>query len=303
MPEGPEVVVTVQYLKTKIKKKQIVSIEVLSGRYTHQKLNGLDLVGKQLPMTVESVDSKGKFIWFRFKGKDGKILYLLNTLGLTGSWSFKNNNSARIKMTVQSNTVSGKQYSLYFIDQRNFGTVEFTDKEAVLQKKLDKLAPDILKADLSVTDVVRLLEQFRDNRRGGKNLVKILMDQSSIVSGIGNYLVAEILYDAKLNPHLDLNDLTTDQIKRLATSMRKISKHAYYYNTSGYMINLEEFMKTHKDRVDSGFFPNYHPDISIKKAFEFKVYQNTTDKKGNKVIGDEIVKGRTIYWSPDVQKI
>ena len=42
-------------------------------------------------------------------------------------------------------------------------------------------------------------------------LVKVLMDQQALVSGIGNYLVAEILYDAKLNPHRELDKLSNKE--------------------------------------------------------------------------------------------
>jgi DNA-formamidopyrimidine glycosylase len=300
MPEGPEIIITAQYLKTKTKKKKIESFKVLSGRYTHEHMKGFDLINNT-PMTIMSIDSKGKFLWFKLKDSNDKIIYLMNTFGLTGRWSFRLDKNSRFKMVIQSNTQPKKKYSLYYTDPRNFGTIEFTDKEDIVQKKLDRLAPDILKNEMSNMDLVRMLKHYRDTSRKDKNLVKILMDQEAIVSGIGNYLVAEILYDAKLNPHRGLDDLTDDEILNLAKSMRRISKQAYYNNASGYMEHFKQFMKTHSSRVDSGIFPNYHSDVKSKKKFEFKVYQKKKDPNDNEVQNDEIIKGRTIHWVKEVQ--
>lgn len=309
MPEGPEITITEQYLKTKIKKKIVDSVEVLSGRYTHQTLKGLDLTNNT-PFTVEDIGSKGKFFWIKFTNAIGKTIYMLNTFGMTGRWSFTDNPSARIKFTVKSNTTQGKTYNLYYIDPRNFGTMEFTDQEFVFNNKLEKLAPDVLKSGLTDKDLVILIKDLISKSKGKSirskkknlNLVKVLMDQEMLVSGIGNYLTAEILYDAKLNPHRDLSDLSDDEIKRLAHSMRKLVKYAYYDNGTGYMEHFKIFMKTHSKRIDDGIFPNYISDIAPVKGFQFKVYQKTEDAHGNKIIQDEILKDRTMHWVKEVQK-
>jgi DNA-formamidopyrimidine glycosylase len=301
MPEGPEILITCQYLTTKLKNKKIESIQILSGRYTHQKLKGLDLIHSH-PLTIGMINSKGKFMWMNLIDKHGKIIYMMNTFGMTGRWSFHKNASSRIKFVILSNTDPSKKYDLYYIDARNFGTIEFTINQQILQKKINKLAPDLLKTDMDDNDILRMIRLFTSTSKKDKNLVKVLMDQEAIVSGIGNYLVAEILYDAKLNPHRNLKDLSVTDMKTLAHSMRKIAKSAYYNNNSGYMDNFKIFMSTHSSKIDSGSFPNYHPDIKSKKNFVFKVYQQKQDPDGNEVEKDEIVKGRTIHWVKNVQK-
>ena len=155
-----------------------------------------------------------------------------------------------------------------------------------------------------MTDVALsiMINDFIKKTRKNLNVVKVLMDQNGIVSGIGNYLVAEILYDAKINPHKKLTDLTAKKILQLAHSMKKIVKRAYYDNKTGYMDNFKNFMAKHKERVDKNIFPNYHPDIKIGTGFQFKVYGQETDPKGNKVKQDNIIKDRTIHWVPKIQK-
>ena len=63
MPEGPEVIISTQYLNKKLKNKKITNIKVISGRYTHQKLQGINLL-KNKNLSIKKVTSKGKFIWF-----------------------------------------------------------------------------------------------------------------------------------------------------------------------------------------------------------------------------------------------
>lgn len=301
MPEGPEIAITEQYLKTKIKRKKVESVKILSGRYTHQKLKGFELT-KNTPLEIINIGSKGKFLWIKFTDVSGKPIYMMNSFGMTGRWSFTEDPNARIEFVITSNTTPDKTYNLYYVDDRNFGTIEFTDSEMVLNKKLDKLAPDILKTTMTDDELVGMMKTLIA-RSGRKklNLVKVLMDQEMLVSGIGNYLTAEILYDAKLNPHRNLNDLSETEMKRLAHSMRKIVKYAYYDNTTGYMQHFKIFMKTHSDRIDKGVFPDYQPDIKPIKNFKFKVYQKDVDPLGNPVQKDEIIKDRTIHWVKEVQ--
>lgn len=297
MPEGPEVIITTQYLKSKLLGKYILSLDVISGRYTHEKLKGKKLIENER-WKIKKINSKGKFIWFELQNDLNDTIYLLNTLGLTGVWSFTSNNNSRVEITVVNS--KNKIYKLYYVDARNFGTIEITDDFQILKSKLDKLAPDVLKTNFDDDSLKKLIKKYAMKHKT-INIVKILINQSAIVSGIGNYLVAEILYDAKINPHRNLSNLTDPELFDLAKSIRKICKLAYYNNNTGYMKYYEKFMKTHSKKIISGTLPNYHPDI-VGDNFKFNVYQQKKDPLGNIVARDEIIKGRTIHWVPTLQK-
>jgi formamidopyrimidine-DNA glycosylase len=222
----------------------------------------------------------------------------MNTLGMTGLWSFNKEKSNRVVLSIE--TKAGKTKKLYFTDARNFGTIVITSDKNILDKKLDKLAPDILSSNMTDKQLLEITEQYISKSRANKNVVKVLMNQNAIVSGIGNYLVAEILYDAKISPYTNLDELSKDRLKKLVHSMRKITKMAYYDNITGYMVNFKGFANKHSEGVNNGMFPNYLPDI-IGKKFRFNVYQQEKDSKGNVVQRDVIVKGRTIHWVPSIQ--
>lgn len=304
MPEGPEVIITTQYLGTKLKGKYITGMKIIGGRYFSKNSEENTskkkiLFGKDYclssKLNIIDIKSKGKFIYFILKNENDEDVYMLNTLGLTGQWSFYNDKQARIIFTIKNGE---KEYKLYFVDMRNFGTVEFTKNKDKLNDKLESLAPDILRSNITTDKIISRMNKMKKDI----NLVKLLMDQNKLVSGIGNYLVAEILYDAKINPNRTLFDLTDKEKEKLAYSMRYISKLAYYDNTTGYMILFDKFLENHKNKVDKNIFENFHKDIKINKPFNFNVYRQKEDNYGNKIEKVSIIKGRHVYYSPKIQK-
>ena len=92
----------------------------MSGRYTKKQIKGYDDI--KFPLKIQSIGTKGKFMWFTLAHNDD-VYYMLNTFGLTGKWSFDKLNASHVKFVIESPT---EKYNLYFSDVRNFGTIEFT---------------------------------------------------------------------------------------------------------------------------------------------------------------------------------
>lgn len=290
MPEAPEIALSAQILETKLKGKILTSIEFVSGRYGPERSepNGFSEFKSNLPMRITKVDSKGKFMWFVLRTTDlspNKNQYVWNTFGLTGMWSFIKPKHVRAVLKFDDGDLIA-----YYSDMRNFGTFKFSDSSTELESKLDTLGPDVLKDesfDLSV------LKKYKNP------IVKVLTEQK-ILSGIGNYLSAEILYKARISPHRPANSLTMTELEKLAHSIKYVTKLAYVKNDIGYMINL----KHEKELIVK---KNYHPDIKLDESdintgFEFNVYGRKTDPLGNKVTADKIITGRTTYWVKNLQK-
>ena len=97
MPEAVEVRKFADILSTNVLGKHITHINILKGRYTKKPFEGYDELIKHLPLTIESIKTKGKFTYITLvsdkKRKDGKktIFFLFNTLGLSGGWTLKSN--------------------------------------------------------------------------------------------------------------------------------------------------------------------------------------------------------------------
>lgn len=299
MPEVCEVTITSQFLKYYFRNKSLKSIAILSGRYKHQKLVGLDLLKKNLPLKLVNVESKGKFMWMELKDDDTSY-YIMNTFGLTGGWNF-DKEDARLKLEFSNKTV-------YYHDQRNFGTFNIVKDREKLDKKLATLCPDVLKTEYTGAILFDRLKTFikKSQARKDMKIVKLLMGQTTrdgIVSGCGNYLTPEILYEAEISPHKQLKTLTKNHMIRLSKAMKHITKQCYLNNETDYMEDLDKFVKLHYKLVKNRKLPNYHPTIIIKPMdkFVFHVYRQKKTPNGEKVKAEKILNNRTTYWVPSVQ--
>ena len=270
MPEGPEVRKTVDGLSKTFLNEELSVFEFMSGRYTKKDPLGYEKMVTQLPKLVTFVGCKGKFIYFLFG--DGSSLW--NTLGMSGYWSHKQGSHPRAMMVTASGT------AMFYNDMRNFGTFKFVESQDELDRKLSSLGPDLLSENVS-------LEQFRQSLMKGKRrarpISQLLMDQG-VVSGVGNYLKAEILYDARISPHRLCEDITATELSRLFESSRRIIKLSY---TSGGAT-----IRNYKDT-------NGKNGVYTRR---FAVYNQKTDPYGNEVIKEVTKDKRTTHWVPALQK-
>lgn len=306
MPEVCEVRLSAIYLNKKLKNNNITSIKVIKGRYLKKDLPGLKSTIKLLPLKVKKVRSKGKFIWFEFKDKNNNTLYLFSTLGLEGRWSFKKINNSNVQFKIKNKL--GKIKTLYYADSRNFGTLKFINSKAELDKKLFSLGPDFLQTNFNNRDFKKRIKNYLTTKaKHDKKIVTVLMEQGAktgIGSGLGNYLVPEILFRAKISPHTKMGDLfkNTQKINKLAHMIKYVVKLCYLTNKTKYVDHFIKFIEKHYDRIKLGLAENYHNDIDIKKnKFCYLVYRQKKDPKGNDIVGEKIIKGRTTYWSPNIQ--
>jgi len=301
MPEVAEIVILSQYLLTKLENRILEKMQIISGKYMRNKIKNIDLLDGTNKYIIKNIDTKGKLMWIELVNqKTNKSIYLTSHLGLTGFWSFQSSNSDRIKIII-GNVDDNKKYTLYYEDDRNFGNINILLTKQDLQTKLNNLAQDSLKTDFTENDFKNYITQKRTN----KNIVHVLMDQKAIVSGLGNYLVAEILYHAKISPFRTLGSLSNLDLKKLVFAIKYITKLSYYNNSTGYMTHYDKFIDIHKKRIDDDIYPNYHADIKLKKndKFTFKVYRQKKDPFGNSVSIDKTIqKNRSTYWVANVQK-
>lgn len=281
MPEIAEVALTAEILHKKLKGKIVNEIKFVGGRYQRQKPDNYRQMVKALPMKVKSVHSCGKFLWFYLQNEDTEW-YIWNTFGLTGGWTFADDVLHSKCQIIMENGIIATYY-----DMRNFGTFKFSQDHNALEKKVQSLSPDLLKDEFD----------FKGVRKYAKPIVSILMDQKKVGSGIGNYLVAEILYRAKISPFRLGTEISQKQLKKLVYWTKYVIKLSYLDNQTDYMIGLvKDLGKTKK--ID------YHPEIEIDDDdhFQFQVYGQKTDPDGNPVEKASIVKGRTTWWVPKIQK-
>ena len=321
MPEVVEVALTSQYLNHKLKNKIITGIDIIGGRYSRHPLKGLADFKNNLPLIIDKVESKGKFMWFELHNKK-KDYYIMNTYGLEGEWGFEKKTHSNILFKIKHNT-KDRVYNLYFTDSRNFGTLEMTSNKNKLDNKLDSLGPDFLKTSFTNQEFENRIKDYLittttqngkiSTIRANRKIIKVLMDQkatSGLGCGLGNYLAVEILYKSKISPHKTIGDIYNNKalINKLSKSIKYVTKLAYMTANVGYLAHLDnkldKWVKKIREKINKDKYNkyHYHRDIDLKNAkFKFNVYRQKTDPKGYKVKSDKIIPGRTTYWVPKVQ--
>lgn len=258
MPEGPEVSLMVYNLKKKFYNKELSAIIVHGGRYSRNPLpEGYKEFKENLPSKIEKIENKGKFIYMKLRDN----LYLCISLSLSGHIIYNLGKYSHLEFKTTDNK------SFYIDDLRNFARIYFYTK-VELEERLSKIGPDILHDKV-------MFSYFKDKIIKKKN-TKIgcaIIDQK-IISGVGNYIRSDALYEAKISPYRFVKDITEEELKRIFKSIKRITKMSY------------------KEQLKSD-------DI---RGYKFYVYGRKMTDKGERVVRERLEKNRNIYWVPEVQK-
>ena len=267
MPEGPEVKKNSNSLARSISAKQIVEASVVSGRYAKKELAGLEEFCMQLPTKTIGVGCHGKFMFIIFNND----FNLWCTFGLSGRWSEEQAKHARFKMSFADGS------TVFFDDMRNFGTLKFVQSSRSLLDKLSTLGLDLLTDDIGP-------KQFLDKVRSKDkhNICKVIMNQS-ILAGVGNYIKAESLWMARMDPRRTISEFEDFELLNLKECIEHIMNSSYVHGGATFL--------THKDF--SGQKGRY--------SERFVCYNRKTDMEGNAVERMKTPDGRTTHWAPKRQ--
>jgi endonuclease-8 len=232
------------------------------------------------PVSVTDIGTKGKFLFVELSNG----YYIFITHGMSGTWvtdkeissskyTYGNPKHHRLEFVTPRG-------SLYFNDYRNFGTVHVITEKSLLAAKLDELGPDIL--DDNITR-----DMFFGRMKPNKKIGMLLMDQK-VISGIGNYLRAEILWYARISPHRLYKDMTEGDKDRLFDAAYNIVRY--------HSIRKKSKLLPSMNRSKLEYILNITP-----KDADFFVYRQEVDYYGGKVKSEKMGE-RTVHWVPEIQK-
>ena len=275
MPEGPECAATARSIDEFMSGKSICNVEILSGRYTKKKPEGIDKFREMLPMKSTGWATKGKFIYGMFGEKDEKHCFVWNTLGMSGYWSFKCQKHSRVRFDCDDGT------SIWYTDTRNFGTLKFSMTWEDTEKKLFELGPDPLTHDIPIDQFRHRL--YKKNKSGEKTICEALMNQKT-VAGVGNYIKAEVLWLSKISPLRKVNSLAEEEIVSIRDNIQAVNRTSF--QNGGATIKSFYGADGSKGTYSSRFL----------------VYNQKVDPYNNEVIKTKTPDGRTTHWVPEIQK-
>jgi endonuclease-8 len=227
MPEGPEIMRARDQLATVLEQATITKIEFA---FNHLK----SYQGKLKNKTIVEVKAKGKAMLIGFA--NGYTIYSHNQL--YGKWIIAKDGklpvtNRQLRLAIYNSRGAAFLYSASDI-------AVFKNRELADHPYLNKLGVELLD---QVTTAEQVTEQLLRHHQSRRSLMNVLQDQS-ILAGIGNYLCCEILHITALHPETRLCDLDKRQIKKLAKNCISLTRQSY--ETGGITNSLTRAKKLAK---------------------------------------------------------
>lgn len=166
-----------------------------------------------------------------------------------------------------------------FTDPRRFGRVRLVDCPG---GDIRKYSPLVENGPDPVVDTSIFTEEFLRKKMRSRHVpIKALLLDQTVISGVGNWVGDEVLYQARLHPEQYCDDFSNEQIKTLYESIRHVCQFAV-------------------DKLgDSDQFPR-------DWLFHYRWAKGQKGAAGHLPSGEKLafltVGGRTSCYAPDLQK-
>lgn len=210
MPELPEVELVAQSLDALVKKRRILSAELLRERLAPFN-SPEDFAAKLKDANINRVHRRGKHVLFDLENGNTLIVHLR----MTGRFMLLPLEREPPKHT-HAVFYFADDDRLIFQDQRHFGMMKIVEtKELNETKELKCLAPEPFSDDFTP-------RYFREILKTSKRSVKeFLLDQTK-VCGLGNIYASEAMFLARVNPQTPANEISGRKADSLFEKIREV---------------------------------------------------------------------------------
>ena len=272
MPEIAEVETVRNTLKKKILQKKMKEVKIL-----YEKMITSDIEEFKKCITNNTfVDIKRRGKWLLFELENH---YILSHLRMEGKYFLKEEKDPiekheHVIFTFFDGT------DMRYHDTRKFGRMYLIKKEELLTNE-DMKKQGVEPGEKELTKEY-LMKKWKD-----KNVcIKTLLLDQSIISGLGNIYVNEVLFAAKINPFKKGKLITKKEAERIVESVNTIIKRA-----------IELGGTTIKSYTSSlGITGKFQQELMVHKRRREKC------KICNTYIICEKLGGRSTYYCPNCQK-
>ncbi|KAK0667518.1 putative Formamidopyrimidine-DNA glycosylase [Cercophora samala] len=236
MPEIGEVARVVHFLRKHLVGKTIQRASAIDDEKVFEKSTGAQVAAALTGRKVISAGSQGKVFWIILDRAPHLVMHLM----MTGWVEIRGEHTSYSSLYRDTDTVSQAwpprftKFSLTtssnppvevaFTDQRRLARVRLVDCPANAIKQhspLKENGPD----PVSDTDLFTL-PYFLSVCRKRKVALKTLLLNQKVISGIGNWVCDEVLFQSRLHPQQLCQSLTDHQIKSLFEVIRYVCQTA-----------------------------------------------------------------------------
>jgi len=280
MPELIEVNIIRKVLKKLINNKTLTDIAIpIDSKYYDTPFNGYENI--KLPLKIINVGNKGKCIYIEFSNKT----YLIIKLLLSGSITInepKNFNNCILELVIDNDMIYYINDPLRFIYIRYCNINEYHEEMNNIGKQYDKITFKEFE--------IKLNEHYKD-------FIANFLTNQHLFSGIGNYLLNEILYKSGIHPFSIIENIPSNKIYELFKSIKEILKEVY--NNNG--VDVRKHTDLIKVVSMKPISPKGLDKQIIKNDDFFKVYRQKIDPYGNKISKIDRTRMSSFYIVPKLQ--
>ncbi|KAM7207447.1 hypothetical protein V8F20_002133 [Naviculisporaceae sp. PSN 640] len=294
MPEIAEIARAVHFLRLHLVGKTIKTATAIEDANVFGKVgtSGPEFAAAMKGKKVLSAGSQGKYFWLVLDKPPHPMMHF----GMTGWIHIKGDRTAytnyykRMKpeeidewppkyWKFQLKTEDDPAVEVAFTDPRRFGRVRLVDCPG---ESIRKFSPLVENGPDPVVDTDIFTEEYLEKKMRSRHVpIKALLLDQAFLSGIGNWVADEVLYQAKLHPEQYCDDFSDAEIKELYKSIRYVCQLAV-------------------DKLgDSDEFPEHW-------LFNYRWDKGKKGKSSHLPNGEKLafvqVGGRTSCYAPNVQK-
>lgn len=200
MPEMPEVETVRRGLIDQVKGKRITDIEIRYQNLITGDVN--EFVETVKNSVIEDIGRRAKFLLIHLDNG----YTIISHLRMEGKYKVSSDVNAIDKHSHAIFSLDDGQMLIYN-DVRKFGRMQLWPTDRLFENKsLKKLGPEPLSDEFTFENIKPRVIKHR------KDIKTVLLDQS-VMSGLGNIYVDEVLWQAKIHPETPANHLTDEDIK------------------------------------------------------------------------------------------
>ncbi|GAA3930415.1 DNA-formamidopyrimidine glycosylase [Hymenobacter algoricola] len=256
MPELPEVETYRRFLDEVILHQPITAFEVRDAHVlgTDEETLRKNLVGQQVTATRRI----GKNCFLELSNGTALALHF----GMTGDVdAYRDDHDAPRFTRVAFHLAGGLRVA--FIDPRKFGRIRHAESVAHYQRA-KKLGPDAL--DVTAAHLQQVLG-------AKKMMIKPLLLDQSVTAGLGNWIVDEVLFQAKIHPERRANTLSTREFKALQQAIQLVLTTAisheatYRHFPASFLIHAREWDISATPDTEQHLSCPRHPKTDIAKSY------------------------------------
>ncbi|MBG8555491.1 DNA-formamidopyrimidine glycosylase [Hymenobacter guriensis] len=256
MPELPEVETYRRLLDELLVQQQLVALEVLDAHVLAVPED--ELRQAVVGATVTATHRLGKNCFLELS--TGQVLAL--HFGMTGDVGAYRDEHDRPRFTrVAFHLADGLRVA--FIDPRKFGRIRLAGSVAEYQRA-KKIGPDAL----AITT-----EELQKGLGKKKTLIKPALLDQCLTAGLGNWIVDEVLFQARIHPERIANTLTSEEFKAMHMAIQLVLRTAieheavYRHFPASFLIHAREWDESATPGTEAHRFCPRHPKVEIGKHY------------------------------------